>query len=84
MTIQTFGQYNDGYRMGDSWGWGWGFMMMLGIIIAVVVVILAVKATQQQDSSSNKSEDALETVKRRYASGEINKAEYDQLCEGLK
>ena len=82
MTIQTFGQYNDGYHMGGSWGWA--FMMMLGIIIAVVAVILVVKATQQQDSSRNKSEDALETVKRRYASGEINKAEYDQLRKDLK
>ena len=82
MTLQTFGQYNDGYHMGDSWGWG--FMMMLGLTIAVVVVILIVKATQQQDSSRNKSEDALETVKRRYANGEINKAEYDQLRKDLK
>ena len=82
MTIQTFGQYNDGYHMGGSWGWG--FMMMLGIITAVVVVILVVNATQQQDSTRNKSENAIETVRRRYASGEINKAEYDQLCKDLK
>lgn len=82
MTIQTFGQYNGGYHMGDSWGWG--FMMMLGMLIVVGLVILLVKATQQQDSSKNKTEDALDTVKRRYASGEINKAEYDQLRKDLK
>lgn len=82
MDIQPFRQYNDGYHMGGSWGWG--FMMILGMIIAVVAVILVVKATQQQDSSRNKSEDALEIVKRRYASGEIKKAEYDQLCKDLK
>lgn len=82
MTLQTFGQYNDGYHMGDSWGWG--FMIMLGMIITIAVVLLVVKAMQHPDSSKNKSDHALETVKRRYASGEINKAEYDQLRKDLK
>lgn len=82
MTLQTFGQYNDGYHMGDSWGWG--FMMILGVTITVVAVILVIKATQRRDSTGSKTEDATETVKKRYASGDINKAEYDQLRKDLK
>ena len=82
MTIQSFGQFNDGYHMGGSWGWS--FIMMLGMIIAAIAIVVLVRAALQPSNFNNKGGNPLETVKQRYASGEINKAEYDQLCKDLK
>ena len=83
---------------GGGWG-GWGIMgpgMMggyggamgwMGIfwIVVVGLVIWAVSAAirgSSQDSSGH-PESALEVLKRRYARGEINKAEYDEKKKDL-
>ena len=84
MFQRNIGQYNDGYNMMWGGGWGWGFLMMLlGTILVAAAVIWVLRATQRHDNIG-RGNDALEIIKKRYASGEIDKSQYDQLREDLK
>lgn len=64
--------------------WGWGFMwfgwvfwiIFIGIIIWAVIRITS---GQSAHKSSGNNEEALQILKRRYASGEISKEEYDKI-----
>jgi putative membrane protein len=67
-----------------------GALMMIlfwgGLIALVVLVIRAFSASGSQDkpNAGNASESALEIVKKRYARGEISKAEYEEISRDLK
>lgn len=83
-----------------GWHHGWmdgmgGFMFPgLGLIIIVVLVIVVIWAisgglsgrSADRVSSENhaRSEAPMEILKRRYASGEISKEEYDQMKRDLE
>lgn len=75
-----------------NWGFGGGIMMIFIwlIIIAVftVVIVLVVNAAKQSPGRSQSLDSspssAIETVKERYAKGEIDREEYKQLMEDLK
>jgi putative membrane protein len=71
------------------WGWGhggwWGWPMAVGMIAFwVVVVVLAVwlirslAANAARPAPGAQLETPLEVLKRRYAAGEIDRAEYEQ------
>jgi putative membrane protein len=85
-----------GYRMMDGYGYGhgpesiWGWvMMLLWAVILVAVVMLIVRAMKGQDHHgmhhmhSGHSVDAIEIVKERYAKGEIDKEQFEQLKKDL-
>jgi putative membrane protein len=71
------------------WGWGhgaygapfwWGgppIMIIVYIVIAVAVGALVVFLVRQARRSRG-GDSALEVLKRRYASGEINKEEFEE------
>lgn len=66
-------------------GFGWGWFMPIFMILFWVLVIWAVVAlvrggsqTSSSDSGSSRPDSALEVLKRRYARGEIDKAEYEE------
>ena len=75
--IGSFGM--GGYGM-VSFGMGFGFIFMLlfwGLIIWFIVTLI-------NTSQSNKNEpDSLIILKRRYASGEITKKEYEEMRKEL-
>ncbi len=79
------------------WGHGWswegmifgGLMMLLfwgGLIALAVVVIrgLASSGSRQPPARESSSESALDILKRRYARGEISKAEYEEMRRDLR
>src|SRR3989338_6270238 len=75
-----FGSFGmGGYGM-MSFGMGFGFLFMLlfwGLIIWLIVTLI-------NASQSNKNEpDSLTILKRRYASGEITKKQYEEMRKEL-
>ncbi|HMN64375.1 MAG TPA: SHOCT domain-containing protein [Burkholderiaceae bacterium] len=70
----------------DGWGWGWGLGMIHGLLwwvlvilgIIVLVRLLGRSSASAPTSPGAAAETALEILKRRYASGEIGKAEFEE------
>ena len=56
---------------------GGGFMWILWIVL-VVVIIYVLKDVMGSSKPSSSEDDALEILKRRYARGEIDEAEYER------
>ncbi len=76
--IGSFGM--GGYGM-MGFGMGFGFLFMLlfwGLIIWLIVTL--VNANQ---SGKKESEDSLTILKKRYASGEITKKQYEEMRKEL-
>ena len=72
------------------WGFGWGmFMPIFGILFLVLIVWAVVSLTRgaalpgAADSSSRQAGSALEILKRRYARGEVGRAEYEEKKKDL-
>ena len=81
-----------GYQ--GPWGWhhnmmggGWGIFMFIfmlifvGLVIAGIVVLVRYLSA---NTRSKPSEGALEILKRRYARGEIQKAEFEEKRKDLE
>jgi len=64
---------------------GGGFMWVFWIVLAVFIIWI-VKASINNNSSSNNHPDerALEILKRRYANGEIDEAEFERKRKTLE
>ena len=77
--------------MGPGMMGGFGAMGLMGVFWVVVLgliiwaVVGAARGTGQPggSDSASRSESALEILKRRYARGEINKAEYEEKKKDL-
>lgn len=77
-----------GFGMMDGFGGGWLMGLgMIGICLFIVWGILALvkgnKSTSDNISSQN-SDSALEILRKRYASGELTKDEFDQKKKDLQ
>lgn len=66
--------------MGTMMAFGW-----LGLLLGIAVLVLAVLGVMYllSNHSSNASDDALDTAKKRYARGEINRDEFDDIKRTL-
>jgi putative membrane protein len=62
-----------------DWGYGGWFMMTFWVVLIVTFVFLLVKGITQQRTHHAKEDSALEILKKRYARGEIDKEEYEQI-----
>ncbi len=66
-----------GYSMNGGW-WILGIgMMVLFLIVIILLVIWVVRRLIPRQMRSGRDQ-ALETLRQRYAAGEINAAEYEQ------
>ncbi|GCC10638.1 hypothetical protein IPdc08_00671 [archaeon] len=73
-----FGMSSSGGMMGGSWGFGMG----LGLIFWVIV-ILAIYYFLSESENGGHEETAMEILKKRFARGEINKEEYEDMEKKL-
>ena len=81
--LQQTGHHGAHYGpMGGAGGFGAGlhwaaWWLLLGLVILVGVVYLAGQGLQSQDETGARDE-ALATLRRRYATGEIDEAEFEE------
>ena len=72
------GEYGHGWGMGMGWWW------IIGLIVLIAVIFILVKSMNRSTGyvqSSGKT--ALDILKERYASGEIDKEEYEKRKKDL-
>ena len=76
--------WGGGYGMGQG---GWGIFMFIFMLIFLVLVIAGIVLLVRYLSPHARSkpfEDALEVLRRRYARGEIQKAEFEEKRKDLE
>lgn len=90
ITFATY--YDDGYGMMGSLGWGWGGIWGLGMMLFMVffwvlfalgiayIVRMLFGHHNDERKSQNKS---IEILKERYAKGEIDKKEFEEIKKDL-
>lgn len=65
----------------DMTGWGWGWMT-IWTVIAIVLIVLFASAVLRASSPSTKfpgsADSAMAVLRRRYAAGEIDEAEFNR------
>jgi putative membrane protein len=68
-------------------GWGMGWWWIIGLFF-IIAVIWFISRMINQNPNQNKpilpSKSALEIMKERYARGEIDKAEYEEIKRNLQ
>ncbi|MEE8291613.1 MAG: SHOCT domain-containing protein [Candidatus Tectomicrobia bacterium] len=81
------------WGMHMMWGsWGIGMMIMMFLFWAVMIVgivflirwLINAGHPSRQGSTRPSSESALDILKKRYANGEINKQEFDEIRQNLQ
>lgn len=75
------------YRMMDGYsydsGWGWVMMLFWAVFIVVVFVVLRVVKGRDHHNMHSHKVDAMDIVKERYAKGEIDKPQFEQIKKDL-
>jgi putative membrane protein len=71
--------------MNNWFGFGFGgiFMILFWAMIAIGIIAL-INWFNDQSKSKNKPRSAVETLKQRYAKGEIDKKEYEEKLKDLQ
>lgn len=75
-----FGSFGMGGYSMMGFGMGFGFIFMIlfwGILIWLVITLI------NNTQSNKKEDDALSILKKRYASGEISKKQYEEMKKEL-
>jgi len=89
MEYFAHGGNNGGYNMMSGWdghaGYGpWGWLFMLVMMVLVVIGIVWVVKSLTRNSSAPKSDDPLDIFKSRYAKGEINKQQFEEIKKDIR
>lgn len=83
MLSTYFAQYYNGYDMMDGGGAGWGLLIMLFWVVLILIVVLLLRGGHRHVHGTANQGDTLTIAKNRYAKGEINKEEFEQLKKDL-
>lgn len=72
------------HGMYGGMGWWWFVNVLFGILIIVGIVLLTIWLIQRYGKQGEKTgESAFDILKKRYASGEITKAEYESMKKDI-
>lgn len=80
---------HEGWMSGD-WGhmspfMGIAMLIFWGLVIyAAIMIVRGTRRNNKDDSGSQSRETPLDILNRRYAGGEINKEEYEQIKKDLE
>ena len=66
----------DDFGHGHGWGMGWGWLIGLIVLIFLIWLIMRVVGPGRRPVGSGEKS-AMDILKERYASGEIDKKEYE-------
>ena len=69
------------YYGGDGWSWLWGAGMM--VLFLIGVIFLGFWALRSLSGPGDKSDTAMETLRRRLASGEISPEDFEKTKKAL-
>ena len=72
------GNWGWGWSHGFSMGFGWLFMIAFWVLVVAGIVALVRWLSALDGSRSSASESPLDLLQKRYANGEIGRAEYEQ------
>lgn len=64
-------------------GWGMGLWWIIGIVIVVIIIWVVFKGLNQSSTNQGIGKSALDILKERYASGEIDKQEFEERKKDL-
>ena len=78
-----YGHMNGGWHM-MHYGYGGIFIWLLLIVAGVLLVYLAVRLSKDRERDKIIQETPLDILKKRYAKGEINKEEFEQMKQDLQ
>lgn len=70
-------------RFLGNYGWGGTVMGIIMLVIPVVLIVLLFRYLETNRNKLSSSGTALETLKDRYAKGEITKEEFDKIKNDL-
>jgi len=71
------GAANSGHM---DWGWGWLGMVTMAVLFVLIVLLIAKYLTSNaKTGSASHDQDALAILKKRYASGEVTKKQFDEI-----
>tara|TARA_R110002050_G_scaffold122873_1_gene241426 strand:- start:319 stop:543 length:225 start_codon:yes stop_codon:yes gene_type:complete len=60
-------------------GWGMGWWWIIGLIVLIAVIMIAIKSMNRDTGpTQSPGKSALDILKERYASGEIDKEEFEE------
>lgn len=76
--------YNYDYPMMDGYGLGGALTMLFFLIAFVVIIVVVVRMLGRGGIDMRHKVDHLDTIKDRYAKGEITKEQFEQLRKDLK
>ena len=65
-----------------NWGW-WAFMPMIVLFWGGVIWLIAWLVRGGSNAASSRQDDAVEVLRSRYARGEINREEFEQIRRDL-
>jgi putative membrane protein len=70
---------------GSGYGMGIGMLLFWGLIIFAIVSLISGLFSKRQDPShpESQTDDALQILKKRYARGDIDKAQFDAIRRDL-
>jgi putative membrane protein len=72
------------YPMMNGYGSGWGFIMMLfWLVFLIVIVVVMVRLLKGHEIGTSHKTDPIDIARERYAKGEINKEQFEQLKKDL-
>lgn len=69
--------------MMNYWGWGLG-SVIFWVILAIVIIAIMRNINTNHDHPQSQEKTPLDILKERYAKGEIDKKQYEEMKKDLK